>query len=42
MKVATKLYELITSEESKPLKAKFENTKYLEAGLTPIVLSKTN
>lgn len=42
LKVATKLFELMTSEESKTLKAKFENPKYLEAGLTPIVLNKTN
>jgi hypothetical protein len=42
LKVATKLFDLITAEESKTLKAKFENQKYLEAGLTPIVLNKTN
>lgn len=42
LKVATKLYELITEDESKTLKAKFENSKYLECGLTPIVLNKAN
>jgi hypothetical protein len=42
LKVATKLFELITEDESKTLKAKFENSKYLECGLTPIVLNKAN
>lgn len=42
LKVATKLHELMTTDESKTLKAKFENPKYLEAANTPLVLNQTN
>ena len=41
-KVATKIEELITKEESSTLKTKFEHAKYLEASLCPILLEKPN
>jgi len=40
LKVATKMYELISTEESKTLRHKFEHPKYMEASLTPIQLNK--